>query len=130
MSTAHAGNTPLSEAVVECRAAALAWMTWENPGYPQAWAHLVDEFGVTDAWRIWVRAATLLEDHAPRTRHTAPSTLPVLTLAGVDHDPVPDGQATCCGLATNHDPSDLTPPQGEPCHDCGITQTEPNGANQ
>lgn len=110
----------LEDDTVEQHAAALARVTWDRPADPSAWQGLVARFGARDAGRIWWRAANLLDEYAPRTCSTSPSPRPVLTVVGVDHDPVPGEAAVVCGgaLVDVPAPSDLTPPQGTPCDDC------------
>ncbi len=94
---------------------------------PDLFASLVRRLGDRDtAVRLWWEAADLLERHYPiprSARAEAPRPYDVVvTVAGVDHAPVPGHAVTVCGLEL---PLLYTvnPPHGEPCGDChGGTQ--------
>lgn len=113
-------SLPAHHAGLPATGAQLAALTWNQPGDPTLWHALVAAYGQTKAADMWHQAAVLLERHAPRTCSVGPTVRPVLTVADIDHDSVPDQPATVCGeaLTAVPDPSDLTQPQGTPCPEC------------
>lgn len=100
---------------VPTNAVTLADLMYVETCTPETWIALVSELGYAAAFAVWFDAAALLEQRAPQTRYG-----PALTLDAVDHDPVPGQPATVCGhaLTAVPAPSDLNPPQGQPCPDC------------